>query len=81
MKILSKNNTVLPSSYTTSSDGKSITYMANTELYVEGNPHAKDLFTSKTVTDLTCLISNTANIQAVTDTQVAAWVALKYPII
>jgi hypothetical protein len=78
MKIVAKNTQPLPSSFKFSEDGLSFTYMANTEIYVEGQPF-DDLFTPKTVTGLTCLANNMANIQSVTETQVNAWVELTYP--
>ena len=78
MKILAKNTTILNSSLTFNEDNTAVNYQANTELYVEGNPYT-DLFTPKTVFDLTCPVSDIANIQTVTETQVNAWVALNYP--
>ena len=78
MKILSKNNQPLPSSFKFSTDELSFDYQANTELYVEGNTYA-DLVTPKTVIGLTCLANNMANIQTITDTQITAWVEKTYP--
>lgn len=78
MKIVSKNTVVLQSSLKFSEDGKSVSYQANTDLYVEGNPY-EDLFTQKTIFNLTCPVSDVANIQKKTQDQVDAYIAEKYP--
>ena len=79
MKILAKNTTILNSSLKFNDEKTEITYQANTELYVEGNPYA-DLFTPKTVFDLKCPINEVNNIQAITELQVNTWVSENYPI-
>lgn len=79
MKILSKNTTVLTSSFKFSEDGKKVTFQANTELYVEGNPHA-NLITPETIFGLECLVSKMANIQTIAEEQVSAFVSDKYKI-
>jgi hypothetical protein len=78
MKIASKNTTVLTSSLKFNEDNTSVTYQANTDLYVEGNSYG-DLFTPKTIFNLTCLVSEIANINTVTQTQVDLWVEENYP--
>jgi len=79
MKILSKNTTVLTSSFIFSEDGKKVTFQANTELYVEGNPHAK-LITPETIFGLECPVSKMGSIQSIAEEQVNAFVANKYKI-
>lgn len=79
MKIIAKNTTILNSSLKFNDDKTEITYQANTELYVEGNPYT-DLFTPKTVFDLKCPTSEVNNIQAITELQVNTWVSENYPI-
>ena len=78
MKIVAKNTTILNSSLKFNDDKTEITYQANTELYVEGNPYA-DLFTPKTVFDLKFPTSEVNNIQAITELQVNTWVENNYP--
>ena len=79
MKIIAKNVTILKSSFNFSDDGKKFTYQANADICVEGNPFA-NLVTPETIFDLECLVSNMANVQSVTETQVNAFVANKYKI-
>lgn len=79
MKILAKNTTILNSSLKFNDDKTEITYQANTELYVDGNPYA-DLFTPKTVFDLKCPTNEVNNIQAITELQVNTWVSENYSI-
>lgn len=79
MKISSKNTTVLKSSFNFSEDGKKITYQANTEIYVEGNPYEK-LFTPETIFDLECSVSDIADIQKITEEQVNNFISEKYKI-
>lgn len=79
MKILAKNTTILNSSLQFNDDKTEITYQANTELYVEGNPYA-DLFTPKTVFNLKCPTNEVNNIQAITELQVNTWVSENYSI-
>jgi hypothetical protein len=78
MKIASKNTNVLTSSLKFNDDNTSVTYQANTELYVQGNTY-EDLFTPKTIFNLTCLVSEISNINTVTQTQVDLWVEENYP--
>ena len=78
MKILAKNTTILNSSLKFNEDNTAVNYQANTELYVYGNTYT-DLFTTKTVFDLSCPINDISNIQLITETQVNAWVELNYP--
>jgi hypothetical protein len=79
MKIVAKNTTILNSSLQFNDEKTEITYHANRELYVEGNPYA-DLFTPKTVFDLKCPTNEVNNIQAITELQVNTWVSENYPI-
>ena len=79
MKIVAKNTTILNSSLQFNDEKTEITYQANTELYVEGNPYA-DLFTPKTVFNLKCPTNEVNNIQAITELQVNTWVSENYPI-
>lgn len=79
MKILSKNVTILKSSFNFSDDGKKFTYQANAELYVEGNPF-ENLYTPETIFNLECLVSDMANIQKITEAQVDSFVSGKYKI-
>lgn len=78
MKILSRNTVVLKNSLNFNEDNTVITFQANTELYVEGCTYA-DLFTPKTVFDLTCPVANISNINTVAAEQVQAWVNQQYP--
>ena len=79
MKIVAKNTKILNSSLQFNDEKTEITYQANTELYVDGNPYA-DLFTPKTVFDLKCPTNEVNNIQAITELQVNTWVSENYPI-
>jgi hypothetical protein len=76
--IKSRNTVVLESSLRFNEDNSIISYQANTELYVEGNTYL-DLFTPKTIFDLTCPTVDAANILAVTQTQVDAYILANYP--
>lgn len=76
--IKNKNTSILESSLRFSEDGKSVTYQANTELYVEGNTYT-DLVTPKTIFDLTCPLGDVANILSVTQVQIDAYILAKYP--
>ena len=76
--IKSKNTVVLESSLRFTEDGKSVKYQANTELYVEGNTYS-DLVTPKTIFDLICPLVDVANILAVTQIQIDAYILENYP--
>lgn len=76
--IKSRNTQVLQSSLQFSEDGSSVKYQANTELYVEGNTY-EDLFTPKTIFDLSCPTSDVANILAITQAQIDAYILVNYP--
>jgi hypothetical protein len=78
MKIISKNTVVLKSSMNFNEDKTEVTFQANTELLVEGNPYA-DLFTPKTIFDLTCPTANIANIEEVAQLQIDAYILDNYP--
>ena len=78
MTIKSKNTVVLESSLRFNEDNTAVTYQANTELYVEGNPYT-DLVTPKTIFDLSCPLSQVADIMTVTQTQIDAYIAANYP--
>lgn len=79
MKIIAKNTTILKPSFNFSDDGKKITYQANTDVYVEGNPYS-NLVTPETVFNLECLVSDVENIQSITEKQVNDFIAEKYKI-
>lgn len=76
--IKSKNIQILQSSLRFSEDGKTITYQANTELYVEENPYT-ELFTTKTIFDLTCPIDQVGNILEITQKQIEGYIEIHYP--
>lgn len=76
--IKSRNTVVLESSLRFNEDNTIISYQANTELYVDGNPYL-DLVTPKTIFDLTCPTIDAANILTVTQTQIDAYIAATYP--
>jgi len=76
--IKSKNTQVLEASLRFTEDGQSVKYQANTELYVEGNPYA-DLVTPRTIFDLVCPLSEVANIVAVSQVQIDAYILANYP--
>jgi len=76
--IKSKNTQVLEASLRFTEDGQSVKYQANTELYVEGNPYT-DLVTPKTISDLVCPLTDVANILAVTQVQIDAYILANYP--
>lgn len=76
--IKSKNTKVLPSSFIYTEDGTEFTYQANTDLYVDGNTYDK-LVTPETVFNLKCRVDNMINLQSVTESQVEAFIAQKYP--
>lgn len=78
MKILAKNTAILNSTLEFNDNNTEVTYRANTVLYVEGNIY-EDLVTPKTVPNLKCPTSDIANIQAITETQINAWVEENYP--
>ena len=78
MKILSKNTTILNATLEFSEGNTEVTYKANTVLYVEGNIY-EDLVTPKTVPNLKCPTTSITDIQAITETQIAAWVKKTYP--
>lgn len=79
MKIIAKNVTILKSSFNFSDDGKKITYQANSDVCVEGNPY-ENLFTPETIFNLECLVSDVENIQSITEGQVNKFIAEKYKI-
>ena len=78
MKILSRNTQVLEASLRFNAEGTAVTYQANTELYVEGNPYT-DLMTPKTIFDLTCNLADVANIMVKTQEQIDAYILVNYP--
>lgn len=78
MKILSKNTRVLEASLRFNETGTAVTYQANTELYVEGNPY-EDLMTPKTIFDLTCSLADVANIMTKTQEQIDVYISANYP--
>jgi hypothetical protein len=78
MKILSKNTEVLTSSLRFNDDNTLVTYQANTELYVEGNPYT-DLITPKTIFDLVCPVNDISNISEITQLQVNDYILKNYP--
>ena len=80
MKIISKNTEILTSSLKFNEDNTMVTFQANTNLSVDGNPY-EDLFTPKTIFDLTCLTNNIANILEVAQIQIDLWVEQNYPTI
>lgn len=79
MKIIAKNVTILKSSFNFSDDGKKITYQANSDVCVEGNPYP-NLFTPETIFNLECLVSDVENIQSITEEQVNEFISEKYKI-
>lgn len=78
MKIISKNTEILSSSLKFNEDNTAVTFQANTNLFVEGNPY-EDLFTTKTIFDLTCPTSNISNILEVAQEQINAYILANYP--
>jgi uncharacterized protein (DUF488 family) len=78
MKIISKNTDILSSSLKFNDDNSAVTFQANTNLSVEGNPY-EDLFTQKTIFDLICPTNNIANILEVAQIQIDLWVEENYP--
>jgi hypothetical protein len=78
MTIKSRNTVVLESSLRFNEDNTAVTYQANTELYVEGNTYL-DLVTPQTIFNLVCPVADVANIMAVTQTQVDAYILATYP--
>jgi hypothetical protein len=78
MKILSRNTQVLEASLRFNEPKTILTYQANTELYVEGNPYL-DLMTPQTIFNLTCNVSDTANIMEKTQEQIDAYILANYP--
>lgn len=78
MTIKSKNTVVLESSLRFNEDNTAVTYQANTELYVEGNPYT-DLVTPKTIFNLSCPLSQVADIMTVTQTQIDVYITNNYP--
>jgi hypothetical protein len=78
MKIISKNTDILSSSLKFNDDNTAVTFQANTNLSVEGNPY-ENLFTTITIFDLICSTANIANILEVAQAQIDAYVLLNYP--
>ena len=78
MKIISKNTDILSSSLKFNDDNTAVTFQANTNLSVEGNPY-ENLFTTITIFDLSCSTANIANILVVAQAQIDAYVLLNYP--
>jgi hypothetical protein len=78
MKIISKNTDILSSSLKFNDDNSAVTFQANTNLSVEGNPY-ENLFTTITIFDLSCSTANIANILEVALAQIDAYVLLNYP--
>jgi hypothetical protein len=78
MKIISKNTEILTSSLKFNDDNSAVTFQANTNLSVEGNPY-EDLFTQKTIFDLVCPTSNISTILIVAQVQIDLWVEQNYP--
>lgn len=78
MIIKSKNTVVLESSLRFNQDNTAVTYQANTDLYVDGNPYL-DLVTPKTIFNLTCSVSDVANIMVITQNQIDSYILANYP--
>jgi uncharacterized protein (DUF488 family) len=78
MKIISKNTEILTSSLKFNNDNTEVTFQANTNLSVEGNPY-EDLFTTKTVFNLVCETSKISNILEIAQLQINLWVEANYP--
>ena len=78
MKIISKNTEILTSSLKFNDDNSAVTFQANTNLSVEGNPY-EDLFTQKTIFDLVCPTSNISTILIEAQVQIDLWVEQNYP--
>ena len=76
--IKSRNTVVLESSIRFNQDATAITYQANTEFYVDGNPYT-NLVTPETIFNLTCSIGDVANIMAITQAQIDAYITTTYP--
>lgn len=77
MKIKAKNTKILTSSFKFSENGEVIIYQANTELYIDGCLF-EDLFTEKTIFNLTCPVIEIKNIQSITEEQVDNWINENY---
>jgi len=78
MKIISTKTEILNSSLSFNEDNTVVTFQANCYLAVEGNPYA-DLVTPKTVFNLTCNVSEIADIQAIAESQVNNYITTNYP--
>lgn len=78
MVIKSKNTVVLQSSLQFNEAKTEVTYQANTDLYVEGNPYG-DLVTQQTIFDLKCAVKDIAKIEEKTQQQIDTYIATKYP--
>jgi len=87
MKITVQNTRVLNSSIQFNTEKTAVTFQANTEILVEGNPYAKiegafdkpKLVTPVTLFNLICAVENITNIEGKAQEQAEAWVAENYP--
>lgn len=75
---LTKNTVVLESSLRFNEDNTAVVYQANTELYVDGNTYL-DLVTPKTIFNLTCSLTDVANIMTITQNQINTYILTNYP--
>jgi hypothetical protein len=78
MKIIAIKTEILNSSLSFNEDNTVVTFQANCYLAVEGNPYT-DLVTPKTVFNLTCNVSEIADIQAIAESQVNNYITANYP--
>lgn len=78
MKFISIKTEILNSSLKFNEDNTQVTFQANANIQVEGCPYP-ELYTQHTIFDLVCNVSDIANIQAIAEQQVNAYIANKYP--
>jgi hypothetical protein len=85
MKIIAIKTEVLKTSIEFNEDNTEISFQVNTWIGVEGNPYLfdkngkVDLGTPKTVFNLTCNVSEIADIQAIAESQVNDYITANYP--
>jgi hypothetical protein len=87
MKITIQNTSVLNSSIQFNTEKTAVTFQANAEILVEGNPYAQiegnyerpKLITPVTLFNLICAVENIPNIEGKAQEQAEAWVAENYP--
>jgi hypothetical protein len=87
MKINAQNTKVIQSSIQFNLDKTAVTFQANTELVVEGNPYAEiegtyirpRMVTPVTLFDLICAVENIPSIEGKAQEQAEAWVSINYP--